>query len=478
LIAVKHTLSWKLTAAFILVALISAGLVALLIRVTTTRLLSRLVIDQQQSALVETLAAYYQAYDSWQGVSRDWRDIWMFSMTRAGSGMSDMPGMGNGPRAGYRGRWELFGLADANGKVLVGIEPNEPAGTQLDSRQLRRGIAIEVGGERVGTLLLAQRLPYLNPEEAVFLRRINLSLGLAILGALIVAVTVGLLLTRSLTRPLQALTDAARGIAAGQLEQQVAINSQDEIGELATAFNRMSQEVARVNQLRRQMTADIAHDLRTPLTVIGGYVESMRDGVLPPTAERLTLIYGEIERLQSMVTDLRMLSLADAGELPLNRQISDPRALVEQAAQVFQHAAESAGVTLQVSLAPDLPPVLVDEVRLHQVLDNLISNALRYTPPGGNVTLKAATANGLVRLSVTDTGSGIPNDELPFIFNRFHRVEKSRHSEQGESGLGLAIVKALVEAHAGKVWAESEPGKGTTVFVELRAMPQSNSNHR
>ena len=168
----------------------------------------------------------------------------------------------------------------------------------------------------------------------MFLQRTNQALLMGVLGAMLVALLLGILLASGLTRPLKALTQAAQSIAQGHLEQKVVVNSEDEIGQLATAFNRMSEEVARVNQLRRQMTADIAHDLRTPLTVIGGYVEAMRDGVLQPTETRLTMIYTEIERLQDMVGDLRMLSQADAGELPLHPQRSH-RALCWNARRPF-----------------------------------------------------------------------------------------------------------------------------------------------
>jgi signal transduction histidine kinase len=228
--------------------------------------------------------------------------------------------------------------------------------------------------------------------------------------------------------------------------------------------------VASANQQRRQMTADIAHDLRTPLTVIAGYVESMRDGILKPTPERLTVIYTEIERLQQMVTDLRMLSQADAGELHLNPQPVVPRQLVERAAELFQHHAERQNVQLALKIEENLPEIEVDESRLMQVMDNLISNALHYTPESGRITLGAKKKEDTVELTIQDTGSGIPAEEIPLIFNRFHRVEKSRHAESGESGLGLAIVKALVEANGGQIWAESEEGKGTTMHVAFPAI--------
>lgn len=301
-------------------------------------------------------------------------------------------------------------------------------------------------------------MPRFNPEEALYLTRTSWALFFAVLG---------IILTRTLTRPLQALTQAARSIAAGQLEQQVQVTSKDEIGQLAAAFNKMSQEVVRVNQQRRQMTADIAHDLRTPLTVIAGYIESMRDGVLQPTPERLSLIYNEIEGLQNLVGDLRMLSQMDSGELTLHLQQIPPQSLLDRAAASFQHRAEQQNVVLSVQAEENLPDISVDESRMMQVFGNLLSNSLRYTPAGNSITLSAQQQAKNVVLAVRDTGAGIVEEDLPYIFDRFQRADKSRHTESGESGLGLSIVKALIEAQGGKVWAESKDGEGTSIYLSM-----------
>jgi signal transduction histidine kinase len=328
-------------------------------------------------------------------------------------------------------------------------------------------VPVTVDGAQVGTILLPNLPPEFNREENLFLQRTTEALLYAVAGSMVIALLIGLALARTLIRPLQALTQAAQNITQGDLEQQVAVTSKDEIGQLATAFNQMSAEVARVNQLRKQMTADIAHDLRTPLTVIAGYIESMQDGVLQPTPERLGLIYAEIERLQNLVGDLKMLSQADAGELPLRPHPVPPDELLERAAAPFQHRAEQQGIRLRVNVEEGLPEIKVDEDRMMQVFGNLINNAVRYTPAGGEILLRAYAANGKVVLAVEDNGEGIEAEELPYIFNRFHRADKSRHTDSGESGLGLAIVKALVEAHGGTVKAESKYGEGTKISIAL-----------
>jgi signal transduction histidine kinase len=231
----------------------------------------------------------------------------------------------------------------------------------------------------------------------------------------------------------------------------------------------MSADLARSNQLRRQMTADIAHDLRTPLTVIGGYAESLRDGVLEPNPERFDVMHQEVQYLLRLVEDLRTLSLADAGELKLARRLIAPKVLLEQAAAAFEHQAEQKRITLRVEAEPGLPELAVDQTRMAQVLANLLSNALRYTPDGGCVTLSSRRQAHQVNLLVQDNGAGISADALPHVFERFYRADPSRHGDS-ESGLGLAIAKSLVEAHGGAINAASAGvGKGSMFSICLPA---------
>ncbi len=458
----QKSLYWRLTLAFVLVAVVTAALVAVFVRITSNDRLTRLIQEQQISGLQEVLGEYYSQNGSWNGVADQWRQLQNSSRPTPAGPTPALPPTDQRPDDRRR---SLFGLADASGVVVVSVDQQFPVGFKLPPDELKKGTPVTQNGATVGTILTMRQLTEFNPEEMLFLARTNQALALAMIVALIAALLMAVPLARTMTRPLQALTRAAQNIADGQLEQQVTVNSSDEIGQLAAAFNRMSQEVARGNHLRRQMTADIAHDLRTPLTVIGGYVESMRDGVLQPTPARLALIYSEIERLQRLVGDLRMLSQADAGELSLMPQLIAPQSLLERTAAVFQHQAGQQGVELINTAESDLPQVRLDDARMLQVLDNLLSNALRYTPPQGRVTLSARRVNDEVVFSVQDTGEGIAPEELPNIFQRFYRVDSSRHSDGGESGLGLAIVKAITEAQGGRVWAESTPGQGTTMYV-------------
>ncbi|MBE0697729.1 MAG: HAMP domain-containing protein, partial [Anaerolineaceae bacterium] len=449
---------WKLTLAFMLVAFITAGLVAIFIRATSADRLTRLIIDQQIESLDQELANYYKTNGSWVGVERRWLSFQLQNTLTPIQNPTQAPPPNelapNGNdffnrRSFSRDRRSLFGLADKYGRVIISVSREYPVDSRLPANVLSAGKTVQVDGQVVGTILTAPQQPDFNPAEALFLQRTTQALILAMIGALFVALTIGILLARTLTRPLQALIQAAQNIARGDLNQQVKVTSRDEIGQLALAFNRMSQEVARVNQLRRQMTADIAHDLRTPLPVIAGYIEAMRDGILQPTPQRLDLIYSEIERLQHLVTDLRMLSQVDAGDLPLHPQQIAPMQILERSAELFQHHAQQQNVTLRVEPDGVIPEIYVDEARIMQVMDNLIINALRYTPDGGKIILSAKVIQEKVDITIKDTGVGIASEELPHIFDRFHRVDKSRSQETGQSGLGLSIVKALVEAHHG-----------------------------
>jgi signal transduction histidine kinase len=443
----RISLTWKLIATIMVVAILTAGLMAVFIRITSQDRLSSLIIDQQRSNLNTSLVEYYSQNGSWGKIDQIWN-------TLRERRTAPPP-----PDDHHR---QLFGLADDSGKVLISTDPSIPSGSVLTSDQLSKGEPVLVSGKQVGTILTANLPPSFNPEEYLFLRRTNEALIISLAGALLAALILGILLARSLTSPLKALTAAARGIAGGNLEQQVQVKSRDEIGQLAEAFNLMSREVARVNAQRRQMTADIAHDLRTPLTTIAGYIESMQEGVLKPTPERLAVIYSEIDVLQNLVKDLRMLSIADAGDLSLNQRNFNPSYLLERAAASFHQKAEKQNIKITAECEPGLPEIDVDEDRMMQVLGNLISNSLRFTPSGGQIRMHAGAVDGVVEIQVEDNGSGIAAEELPFLFDRLHRVDKSRTDNGGETGLGLAIVKALMTAQNGTIEVSSEIGKGTT----------------
>jgi signal transduction histidine kinase len=343
----------------------------------------------------------------------------------------------------------------------------------LNEQVLATAVPIEVNGETVGYSLLpglpGQGSEVPDSPESRFIRAVRRAILYSLLGAAVIALLLGILLARTISRPVQELTRATQLVAQGDLTHEVPVHTRDEIGELATSFNQMTANLAQANQLRRQMTADIAHDLRTPTSVIMGYTEALSDGVLPGSPEIYRVMHQEVQHLNHLIEDLRTLSLADAGELSLMPQAIAPYELLERAAVAHSIQANKQGVTLHIERpAANLPLIQVDPDRLAQVLSNLVSNALRYTPDGGQITLSARQAGENVLLTVADTGAGIAPDDLPYIFRRFYRGDKSRPAN-GESGLGLAIARSIVEAHGGGITAVSDLGQGTSFTISLPA---------
>lgn len=445
----RRSLTFKWIVTLLLTSLVGVVLVGVFAYRTTASEYDRLRIEQSQSAFVENVTEYYRANGNWTGVE-------------AVLHKNDQPEPHD-----RSGPPQLFALANTQGVIVAACGPFH-TGDLISSRELADGIAIEVDGERVGTGLLALPPPQLDPREQEYLDGMNRALIIGAVGASAAALLIGILLSRLFLRPLTELTHAITAMRQGDYEHKVQVRSQDELGTLAQTFNEMRAEIQHANHLRKQMTADIAHDLRTPLNVISGYLEALQDGTLQPTPARFEAMSQEAQLLKRLVEDLRTLSLADAGELKLVYHSVPARELLEQVQQSFEPLALEQGVRLHVEADATLPNLRVDRERMVQVLANLVANALRYTPPGGAVTLAAQAREGGVQIAVKDTGSGIPADKLPNIFERFYRIEESRVENQGESGLGLAIAKSIVEAHQGTIAAESRVGTGTSITITLK----------
>lgn len=449
-----RSLRVRLVLTFVAVSLAGTLFSLLLIRLTNERAFDDLRLEQARQQFMAEALAFYQANGSWAGAD-----------SALSKRQPHQDGQGAPPPF-------PFAVADTAGVIVVAAGPYQ-VGAQAPAERLAQGQALEIDGQAIGTVLVDSQPLLRSREEERYLARTQQMLLLGALGATAVALGLGLVLAQALTRPLRALAAASRAMAAGDLRQQVAVGARDELGDLASAFNQMSADLSRANDLRRQMTADIAHDLRTPLTVLAGYLESMRDGTLTPTLERLGLMDQEVQQLRRLVDDLRTLSLAEAGELRLQRDQVSPRELLEGVAARYAHQAAQKGLHLTAQAAPDIPDLDADPERLVQVLGNLVTNALRHTPAGGRVTLLAQAAEGAVTLQVADTGSGIAPEDLPHIFDRFYRGDKSRQQSEGESGLGLAIVRSLTLAHGGTITVESQLGRGTCFTLTLPAAGQS-----
>lgn len=450
-----RSLSTKLTLAFLLVGLIGAFLVAFLIRVRIQSAFSQLIENRVTSRVAGSLAQYYQLQGSWQGVDQVLPDFLVRVSLEFGGGDD------------ISKQWHRFVLVGPDLRIVYSLDASEQ-GTTIPRRDLKKATQILINGQTAGWLL-ATPAPLsfpANTPEGQYLRAVNTSTIISGIFASALALVLGGLLAYTMTRSLRELTDATVAIAGGSLGRTVKVRSKDELGELALSFNKMSADLARSTNARRQMTADIAHDLRSPLSVISGYAEALSDGKLPGTPEVYDILHQETQQLNRLVEDLRTLSLADAGELSLNVQPVDAHSFLERVVSHYQMAAQQKGIRLVMNAPQGLPTLQLDSERMMQVFDNLISNALRHTPEGGEVRLSIQAVGGSTVFEVKDTGSGISAEDMPRIFDRFYKGDKSRHSAE-ESGLGLAIARSIVDAHGGRITASSQPGQGAVFTISL-----------
>ncbi len=377
-----------------------------------------------------------------------------------GAGFGGPPGAPDfGPRRGAPPQATItrrLSVLDAAGRHVFGPPPPADA--------VRRPLRLD--GRTVGFLVLAP-LPW--PKEAVdqgFRDRQLVALYWIAGGALLLALLIALPVARHLLAPVRAIARGARELASGHYDTRIAVDTRDELGRLAADFNALADALARNETLRRQGMADVSHELRTPISLLQAEIEAIQDGVRPCNAERLQALHAATVRLSALVGDLYDLALADAGALSYRKEELDLAELATAAVDAARAAAAARGLTLESQL-PGTLPLFADPKRLRQVLDNLLKNALRYTDPGGRVTVRAGQRGRTAWLEVADSAPGVAPELLPRLFDRFYRVEGSRDRARGGAGLGLAICRNIVEAHGGTITAQASPLGGVAIRVEL-----------
>ena len=464
----------RITLAFVVMILLSAAAIGIAARnINNDSVRDRLVYQQldRPGGLLDRLARYNQRNPDWEGID---------------TFMSGAQSAGGASRSGL-----YFVLTDADNQTLHDSRPDDLENETWRTESQNIPINNLDTDEVVGYLSIYPRNRS-QDSNAPPPRRSNIddplsALSSALWIALLVLVPLGILasilISRTLTSPLNQLVDAARDVGSGNLNRRVELSGTVEIREVANAFNEMTTGLEESEQLRRNLVADIADELRTPLTVVQGNLRAILDDVYPLNKEEIARLYDQTRILAQLVQDLRDVAQAEAGQLELNLVATNVGQLVETTVATFGSIAEEESVALHIDTQKDLPAVQLDSTRIAQVLHNLLSNAMRYTPSGGSVSVSVSpvgvtSASGssvggtsiveFVEISVSDSGTGIAPEHLPRIFDRFYRTERARDRDSGGTGLGLAIAQALVTAHGGSIRAESDGiGKGSTFTISL-----------
>jgi two-component system OmpR family sensor kinase/two-component system sensor histidine kinase BaeS len=422
--------------------------------------------------LVSDLEIYYQENGSSEGADTLLNFPRHQQERRSANGGGPGSGSGQGMVGGMMN--QRLRLADPQGRVVVDTSNSSASSVsgpgpdqRLTSAELERAIALQARGETVGYLLPEGNAQFTRRDELALVNRLTRAAIMAGLVAGSLALLLALLLSARLLRPVHALTLAAKRLEKGDLSQRVDIRSRDELSSLGNAFNRMATALQQAEKSRQAMTADIAHELRTPLTVQRAQIEALQDGIYPASPENLASLLEQNLLLERLVEDLRTLALVDGGQLHLELTPTDLGRLIEKLLDRYRPQADSRQVALTLTAHGPCPPVPVDPGRLEQILGNLLSNALRYTPAGGSVTLSLNCSGGLLELTVHDSGPGIPPDSLDHVFERFYRADRSRSRAEGGTGLGLAIARQLAEAHLGTLHAANHPDGGALFTLRL-----------
>lgn len=436
-----YSIRWKMLIGFILIVALAIGTIAIVATRTATREFDRYITQDQAlkyQRLALILSSYYEETGSWDGVQKLIEKI----------------------KKTYNSQ---IVLANEEG-TIVGDTSGGMTGSISEEELSLKIATLGEAKDPTGFLFLRDRKR--SQLEKIFLSSVNRSITVAAVLSILAAVILTAIYSRRTLKPIQELTSAAEKISRGELDQEVRVKSRDEVGKLASAFNSMAEDLKEQERLRKNMVSDVAHELRSPLTKTHGYLEAIKEGRMEAKPRVIDSLYKNSELLKKLVDDLHDLARAEAGKLDLEKQPILLRDIVKRAIESVRVKLEEKGIDLKVDSGEDAL-LDVDPDRVHQVFQNLIDNAVIHVEEGGHIRITTELEDGYVRVSVSDDGEGIPEKDLPHIFNRFYRVDSSRSRSSGGTGLGLTIAKELVEAHGGEIEVSSERGQGATFSFTL-----------
>jgi len=450
-------LSRKLSMVLIIAVLTAGILISVFSLEATKSSFNQYVFKVREAQLDQWEEVYIQYYlyqGSWQGIE---------SYKIMGGPM--MRGQGQG--MGWGANQQVVVLADVNGEIL--IHPyRDQVGKILDNSLLNKGRPIEIADKIVG-YIFPQDI-FISEAQDLEQKFITSVLNAVVLGTLLaslIAIVFGLWLSRKLTKPLEELANVSQKVAKGDFGHYITLNTRDELGSVAQAFNKMSRELEQTQFIRKQMFADISHELRTPLTILGSRIEAALESKGILDAPQLSSLYDEVIRLQDLVKELQDLSYLEAGQIKLNVQEIDLRQFTQDLNFLLEAEANARDIKFDIFVDEKLELIQADMQKLKQIILNLLSNAFHYTQSGGFVQLRMEKNGFNAVIKVIDSGPGIDEEDLPNIFQRFYRADKSRNRATGGTGLGLAIAKGYVDAHNGEISVESTIGKGTIFIITL-----------
>lgn len=422
--------------------------------------------NQRTQRLKDSLVAYYEQQGEWAGLQQVFASLVEFP---GGYGRQE-GAAGQGSAAAQGGGDMVYTVADVDRWIQATTE-GELQG-QLSGAEIDAALPLFLKDTLVGYLALdvsGGANTGLDEHANAFLTQLRWALAIGSGVAFVVGLVIAGLLTRSIVLPVQTLTRTAETLSQGRFDVRAEIGGVDEIARLATTFNAMAANLERAEQARQSQTADVAHELRNPLAVLQSSLEALADGIYAPTLENIGPALDQVQLLNRLVDDLRTLALADSGRLSLELQPVDVNVLVARVAEGYRDGFRANDVALTLDLADSLPVTMVDYARLSQVVNNVLTNAIRYVPAGCNVWVESFPEDEGVTVRVIDNGSGVREDQLAYLFDRFWRGDPSRSRHTGGGGLGLAIAYQVLEAHSGRIWAEMTEGGGLTVSFWLPA---------